>query len=70
MQQKKKTTELYVIFSDRVARYIGQNGIFWHSMRHDNVKDRSVFLYEQKYIPRIEQLIEDYKKQNKFYNNF
>lgn len=62
MTQEKTTDGMFLVFNDRVAKYLAKNGIYWHELRVNRSDyTRPAFAYTE---PEevIRKYIEEYKE--------
>ena len=61
MTQEKTTDGMFLVFNDRVAKYLAMNGIYWHELRvNRNDYTRPAFAYTES-EEVIRKYIEEYK---------
>ena len=61
-QEKKATDNMFLVFNDRVAKYLAMNGIYWHELRvNRNDYTRPAFAYTEP-EELIRKYINEYKE--------
>ena len=64
-QLNTKSSDSFIVYSTRFARYLAENDIFWLDIKNDRqIKDRFIFYYDMSDRQRIEQLMNEFKKLN------